>query len=609
MMKDRLNVGKSLADVSLIMAGAMFIAFSFYHPYYFGDELTSFFRHPRERTFLNIFGDFNSYKPRLVFNAIWALYGDFSAPRYVPMVVNAICLGGAASVLYFIGRNRYDASRGTSILIAIIFLTSRFGMMLHFDYLSGNIETLSALLFFSAIYYLLGFIGADYGEPVHLLYIFALSCLMVFVHERYIVATFVMGSLLVVSSFKEKTGRYSRIVCGVSVFLLPFIMFFLAGNIFSSMSISTGTAGRSIDVGVQTGLIAIRYFGNVLLGLNFGSPWFVGSLNVSNGVGVSVIPVLTVSLFFAWMGVLLFKRKGTNWPRIFMMLGLIASLIVVAALPGPDKQESRWMFPVAGLLSLLVISVSRGRTANVLLSIYLVVNAVYFFTGSYREIFNVQASSEAGSFGDSFSKVEWNGKAGLILDAPEPQASWWLGGDTILGNDGKSGLIFCRVNFEIDSACIFPPSSGEGDAERFEFGFRFTPGSGGNTDGPDYTYVDKATLIAAEKLDQAITRAAVEGYSSQAGALNATPSVIDLCKDSSAKENIAVHWSVTDPEVQAVTVWLVSSKGGPALFSTGGPVGVAETGEWVTSEVSFVLTDSETERVLAAAKVQNKVCD
>ncbi|KGM52945.1 hypothetical protein N792_01570 [Lysobacter concretionis Ko07 = DSM 16239] len=596
-------------DLTGLLVLTAVVSVSFYHPFYFGDELTAFFRRPEDRTFLSVFSDLNSYKPRLVFNTIWALYGTYDAPRFVPMVINLLGLWGTASILYLIARRRFDAPRVVSFLIGAICITSRFAIMLSFDYLSGNIETLSAFLFFAAVYYSLDFVGGNSGKSTHLFAIFLLAICAVLVHERYIVAMFVLGVMIALESVITRRQLPLRIVAGVAIAVLPFLVFFLAGKWFSSLAVSTGTAGQPIEVGADTLLIVARYLGNVLLGTNFGLPWFVGSLSLDRSPGAFVIPMMAVSAILAWAGVL-WKPRNVKWPRVLLIVGLMLALISVAALPGVDKQESRWMFPVASLLSLLVIALGRRKAAIRLLLVYLAINMVYFFSGSYKDVFNIEASTEAKHFGQAFLEIPWGGNAGLLLDAPQPQTSWWLGGDTVLGNDAKSGRMFCRANFNIDSECIVPFSATAVDVHRYEFGFKFSSRAPDGAESPTYTYMGKEDLVASNNLIGAIVEAAESAKSSPFVSLEVSPRSIDVCGSRAEKgtENIVVRWSVTIPEVESVTVWLVPADGAPMLFANAEPVGTAETGNWVASEISFVLMDSGSSTMLAAQRVETEAC-
>lgn len=595
-------------DLFWLIVLAAVISFAFYHPFYFGDELTSFFRKPEERTFANIFLDFGTYKPRLIFNALWAMYGVCDVSRAVPMIANLLFLWGGACVLYAICWNRFGTSRVTSLLVAVVFMTCRFGLMLHFDYLSGNIETLSALLFFVSIYFALGFVGEETGRPVHLLVVLVTAVAMVLVHERYIVATFVLGAVIAAGALYGGRHQWGVFAAGVVIALFPGGVFFVAGKLLASMEISTGTAGQPVTLSVETFEIFFRYFFNVLFGTNFGSPWFVGSLNVDAGIGRYLIPTMAVSLVFAWANVFV-QRADVRWSRVLLLLGLVVALIAVAALPGADKQESRWMFPVAGLLCLLAVSIGRSKAANLVLLAFLMVNVGYYFTGSYKSIFNVESSMEAREFGKAFSRLNWAGRPGVVLDAPEPQASWWLGGDTILGNSGKTGLVFCRANFNIESACMFPPSAAAEGVEGFDFGLRFDRDGLNDSGEPTFTYIDRDELIADDKFNQLIVQAAIRGSSSPSVMLKVSPSLVGTCESSGPAENVVVEWAVRDDAVMAVTIWLVPLGADPALFSTGGSTGKAETGKWVKSEISFVMMDSKTKGILAAQTVRPRVCD
>ena len=102
--------------------------------------------------------------------------------------------------------------------------------MLGFDYLSGNIETLSALLFFSALYHALAYVGGTAAGPGKLLVVLAFATGAVLVHERYIAATFVLGLAILLEPSGDRRQRLPRIVAGAAVALLPFVVFYVAAS-------------------------------------------------------------------------------------------------------------------------------------------------------------------------------------------------------------------------------------------------------------------------------------------------------------------------------------------------------------------------------------------
>lgn len=593
----------SRPDLLLIFAVSIVLSWVCYHPYYFGDELTTFFPNNANRTFISEYIALNTYKPRLVFNALWAVYGVLNSPRYLPMLVNASSLAGGASLLYCIAIKRFGASRAIAMLLAGTLLTSRFGSMLYFDYLSGNIEALSLLFFLAALYYALDTSDKDAGCPQQLIPIFAFSCLCVFVHERYIVAVFVLGlSMMVNGLLVAKQVRRRLVICGAATALLPGIAFFVAGKVLDSAPISTGTAGKTVSIGLGTASSFLTYLANISLGTNFGLSWFVGSLSTSIAPGIFLIPSLAVTFSCLWILLLLgIKRPNTAWLRELLIPGAMFALTFVASLPGPSKQESRWMFPVAALLGLWIISLNRRKVGYAFLMTTLLGNVIYYATGSYRAIFNIQSSTTAERFGDIYRITRPPRAPGVIMDSPEPQTSWWLGGDTILGNDASSGLVFCRVNFGIDAPCVYPPKAlGNG---RFAYAFRYHLDEQGF---PSFTYVDKSELATIE----AVRSAADSGPRAfNRISITATPSTIYACSGSDGGSDIAVQWLVKDPHHSTVTIWLVPREGAPTLFATGGMVGSVNTGKWVRSRLSFVLTDRRSKEVLAVASVASKPCE
>jgi hypothetical protein len=83
--------------------------------------------------------------------------------------------------------------------------------------------------------------------------------------------------------------------------------------------------------------------------------------------------------------------------------------------------------------------------------------------------------------------------------------------------------------------------------------------------------------------------------------------VIEVCGPD-APANIEVRWSVDVPGVESVVVWIVFPGEAPIVFANADAVGTAKTGNWVASELSFVVVDPATNAVLAVDGLEAKPC-
>ena len=123
-----------------------------YHPYFFGDELVGqrlAIQH--DYSFSSVFQDMNAYKPRLVFNGIQTLLAEWQASRLVHAVLVSGCMAWINILLYGVVRYLFKTGRLLAWLLIATVLTSRYGMMFYFDYLSGLIELLSTALLLSVL--------------------------------------------------------------------------------------------------------------------------------------------------------------------------------------------------------------------------------------------------------------------------------------------------------------------------------------------------------------------------------------------------------------------------------------------------------------------------
>ncbi|UJJ51651.1 MULTISPECIES: hypothetical protein [Rhodanobacter] len=460
------------ADCTLLCLLTLVIGIFAYHPYYFGDELLPFFfAQQHGASIWSIFDGLNKYKPRLIFNGIWAVGAYYGAPRYVFMLFTVGATGFLASLIYYIARIRFGESRLISLLAGVIIPSSRFIMLSYYDYLAGLIETLSALFYLIAVILILLpqiFVGVaqKYRYIVGII-----ACVMaVFVHERYMAGAAALGAVVIVKSFdfRRRVLDFVGFAAGIAMAGLPVLLFIVATRAFGSLPIATGTAGMQVSISLGILERMLTYCGNVLFGLNAGHQWLVGGLQYVGTLNVAILTGLAFLFGLAYICIFTLWRKQIEWRKVIEIVFLAGALICIASLPDASRQEGRWMTPVLALMTLMALHFGRARLAY--LTVLIVMNLTYIVTGSHLKVFNVVASRSADAIAAPLNRIRPEGVKGIVLNAPDNGESWVLGGDNAFGNDITSGKIFSRLN--LSSQTVVDP--GISTRRDYDFGIYYT---------------------------------------------------------------------------------------------------------------------------------------
>lgn len=445
-----------------------------YHPYYFGDELVAI----REAVRFNFkfspaFDMLNTYKPRLVFNGIDAMLATIEASRLTHVIIVSACMVWINVIIYNIARSILKIERFVALLLILIVLTSRYGVMVYFDYIAGLIELLSLALFLS----MAAITRIAIKKNLKMTYIagaIGLGILCIFTHERYVAGLFAIGGIIVFLELKKGSDslRYNYLAFGISVFFIPLLSYILANYYFNSSSLMLGTAGQIVTISLNTLLTFFTYCLNVFLNWNFGSDWFWGSLNSQREYGrvVGGISVL-VTIAFALIIVKyrMYDRSKFSIAAGFLLTSL--AFIAVASLPGSGRQEARFMLPVGVLVSLMWIVMLKERARYYLALMLLGFNCTYLFSGSYNYIYNVTGSRGARSLAQSIYNMEPMGKHGLIVGNKD--GGWIYGGSVISAVGPRLGAVFSKVN--LSGGQTVDPFSSEyhRDSTNYDFGLIF----------------------------------------------------------------------------------------------------------------------------------------
>ncbi|MFV7455638.1 hypothetical protein ACNPMX_12705 [Stenotrophomonas maltophilia] len=422
-----------------------------YHPYFFGDEMSPL----RDASAAGSFGQalqvISLYKPRLLFNAIWAYGGVHEWPRWAFGAINAVAMMAIGALAAQLARRWFAATRLQLWLLLGCILLSRFSAMVYFDYVSGIIETLSFACFLGAVS--LSDRAVRSNGVLSALAAVALATAAVLVHERYIAGTFALGCVIALALWVHKDLRRNRIawllVPGVA--LVPGAIFLSLVALMHSLPASTGTSGQEVMLNAGTLKVFASYLGNAFLGLNFGRPWFVGALTMDSRRGLLVAVVAACLFALAWGAFIRSLRCDLRAARAALgLLMLLGAMVVMASLPGEGRQEARWMYPVGTLVCLLALASPTAWVRLVLLLLTLGLGAVHWASGSLDQTANVYVSRTARNLSEGINTMTPPGRNALLYGLGEDP--WDVG--------HRSGVqTFAQRNFRLPvNMQIFDPA-------------------------------------------------------------------------------------------------------------------------------------------------------
>lgn len=467
-MSNKVLAGKSvvcLVDLAAIAVATFALSIYFYHPYYFGDEMFSFnFGERSGNTLMGVFTGLNSYKPRIVMNFLWAVIVSQDLPRWVTMVVNGTALAGCAALVYWIARVHFTARRLPALLAAAMMVACRFNIMLYFDYVSGTVEAISLLFLLAGVAVAMpSLVFMQRQRLVCLAAAMVFFILSVFTHERYALALLGLSGVAVLRWWHLRRAVGPRpLVFALITAVVPLGLYVVAVKVLSDQPVAMGTSGQTVSVSVDTLKVASTYLVNLFLGGNHGPQYFVGMFNhASPRYPYVFVPLAIVSLLVWCLPWLRPQWRSTTYlAPMLAFLAAIVGLVAIASLPGPARQEARWMFPAMAFLLLFVFAGYRHKAQLAILAVLAATQLFYMFFGSMWSIASITGARLAISISDSLSTLRPGGN-GVVVAGPEPDISW------VLGDDGK---VYCRLNLP-KGQCLYPRAEFiKGNVQDFTYG-------------------------------------------------------------------------------------------------------------------------------------------
>jgi hypothetical protein len=438
-----------LLDIILVVFITIIVFGLVYHPYFFGDELiVQRLAIQNDYNFSLIFKGLNTYKPRLISNSLQALLASVQAPRLMYIGLLAGCMIWINVLLYTVARHLLSCSRVMAWLLIATVLTSRYGMMLYFDYFSGLVELLSTALLLSTL--LLAWL--TWREKFRWSYAVAsvtLASFTIFSHERYVAGLAAAGIAIVFAEWFSSSAkrRIHVTVWALSLGLIPLLLFLIANAALGTSSVMTGTAGTVVSLGVDTLWSGLTYCYNVFLGGNYGHEWLFGHYNHLHPMGK--IMGWSVAVCMIAIATLACIKKGYSSDNRWLALSAILvalALIAIASLTGTNLQATRFMFPVGILVALGWIIILKRPWNYVAITLILATNTSYLLLGSHDSIANVYASRAANSLAGSLLGVIPNGRNGIIVGNSDDY--WTVGGCCAVDMGTQLGDTFSQVNFK-----------------------------------------------------------------------------------------------------------------------------------------------------------------
>lgn len=486
-----------ITDMLLIVLITAFAFALTFHPFFFGDELIAYELAAINDSIFSIFHDLNANKPRLIFNGIGALLAKIEATRLTHAMLVATCMTWINLLIFAVARYQFNASRTLAWMLVLGVLSSRYGVMLYFDYLSGLIETLSSALFLSTM--LLAWLACRKEFNFWFAAGALVSAIITgLVHERYMVGSLALGGVITIAECVGPAAKRRKGVVGWALALgvIPLVIYWLAIKAVGSLPITTVGGDQRVSLGTDTLWTALTYLYNVLLGGNYGHEWYWGAYNHSQPAGrrlALLTTVVTVS-----MTIVIFVRKGFAEHGRWVTLGLgaiILAFIAIASLAGTVRQEARFMFPVGILVLITWFFILKNPWRYAAIASILATNVIYLVLGSHDSMVYVYASRGANALASSLLTVKNPGSNGIV--AGNTDNLFVIGGGAGWNPVAvRRGETFSKINLK-SSVHIDPYAQGDViDGSAYDFGLAFDGFAPHRTATYRWVTVDEAIQMA-----------------------------------------------------------------------------------------------------------------
>ena len=457
----------------IILITALAFAINF-HPHFFGDELIAYELSLNDPSFIANFRELNANKPRLIFNAVEALLATTHAPRLIHAILVSGCLAWVNLLVFCVARRFFNASRALAWMLVLTILTSRYGIIFYFDYLSGLIETLSSALFFSTL--LLAW-RARTSLFKNGLAAGALACAVLtgLVHERYMVALLALGLVIGSAEWLGAAAKRRTQVTwwAISLSIVPLLVYWLAVKGAGSLPITTVGGAQRVALGTDTLWCMFAYGYNAVLGGNYGQEWLWGSYNHLHPLGKFFGPATAVITVVFIIKAGLAKRLALQNHALGLSLcGVVLGFIAIASVAGTVRFDARFMFPVGIVVLLFCTVVLKDGWRHVAISLTLVVNLLYIALDSHDAKAYIYASRNANALSTSLLAIQQDGSRGIVIGNKDN--IWVIGGGNQTKVPRRRGEAFSQFNLR-SAVEVDPLIEGERiDASLYDFALIFT---------------------------------------------------------------------------------------------------------------------------------------
>ena len=295
-----------------------------------------------EESFINYVFPFGSTRFRPVYWFIaWVELGIIRN-NITWIVVFNIIFAAALAVCIYIYAKKLSGSRIVAILLAVVFLSSRFSYY-NISQLLGFMEALCLAFLLGILYLLYTYISKE-GMENNLYIAVILYLLISFTHERYMVLLPLFIYAIFIKKGKALNYIYPVAACG----FIQLIRFIFIGTISPAGTSHTKVADTfNIKDAVKNAISHVLY----MIGINDGPehlngvPWADTALIIKYSVGFSILVLITIFSLYIYKLIKNIKKKHSFRDSISISLFyLIAIVLCIMSSSVTIRVELRWVY-------------------------------------------------------------------------------------------------------------------------------------------------------------------------------------------------------------------------------------------------------------------------
>lgn len=269
-----------------------------------------------------------------------------------------IIFAAAIAIFIYIFAKKLSGSRIVSVLMSVIFLSSRFSYY-NISQLLGFMEAL-CLAFLLAVLYLLYTYMTQEGKENNLYIAVVMYILISFTHERYML----LLPLFIYAIFIKKGKLLNYIFPLLAFGFIQVMRFIFIGTVLPAGTSNTKVVDTfNMKDGIKNAFAHVLY----MIGINDGPehlngvPWADTALIIKYSVGFSILILLIIFTLYIYKLTKNIKKKHSFWDSISSALFyLIAICLCIASSSVTIRVELRWVYGPF-ICALLLLSYVYGE--------------------------------------------------------------------------------------------------------------------------------------------------------------------------------------------------------------------------------------------------------